>query len=205
VDYKNDEIIVSFVKWGDPSVEYQAVRHLESGYKEIYREYVSMLEYSNLKKIQEIKKKLQEYRDTVEQKLKQTQIPVTEIFIDFKTKRYNKKFVKTSIFNENKDGKYGELVIDPPVFDLDLPSLRWGETIFAVGDMTSLQDLKNTIEKIRNDKEIINIIMDIESKKIQLKNNTALERFNHRTEEIITQVRIERKPLYGKCDDGRCY
>lgn len=202
VDYKNDEIIESPVKWSESDREYQAVQHLKTGYSEIYHEYLFAQECAEIL-IKDIVKKFQQYRRIVEQKLTEAQIqlPASDKFVDFKTKRYNKKFVKNRLFDEVRTGKFTDIVIS----GFESSSLVWDVTNFAYGNTDSLEHLKNVIEKIRKDKEIIDIITEIESKKIQLRNNTALDRFNIRKKEIIEQVRIKHKPLYGKCDDNRFF
>lgn len=202
VDYKNDEIIVHYVKWTESSQMFPyAIQHLKNKkYKEFCLSLENAREYAKRIIDDYIVKEFQQYREAVEQKLAkaQIQIPASDKFVDFKTKRYNKKFVKNRLFDEARNGKFTEIVIS----GVDFSSLVWGETTFANGDTPSLEYLKNVIEQIKNDKTIIAIITDIESKKLQLDNNIWLERFNREREDIVGQVKYGQNVLEGKCE--RC-
>jgi hypothetical protein len=48
------------------------------------------------------------------------------------------------------------------------------------------------------------MILEINSLKTKIKNNTSLEEFNLGIKEIIKQVEYKNKPLYGECNDPDC-
>ncbi len=196
--FELDEIRPIYVKWEKSNHMFQyALQHLENN-REIYAAYMRGQEYGN-KKIDEMIKKLQQYRETVEQKLidAQIQIPISEKF-NSKTTNYNKKLVKTVIFYDIQEC-HNELLINTPL-GMDLSSLHWSNYVIAVADTTSLEYLKDIIEKIIKDETVRGIIMEYESLNLQLENNTELERFNHYREEIVRKVENGQKPLDGKCD-----
>lgn len=203
--YNNDEIFKSYVSWAENSDWFQcAERHLEDkAYERIYQAYIAAKRYAKIV-IEQIGEKMQQYQDIVEKKLTEAKIPIPagENFVDWRIKHYDQKFVKHLIFNDaqytfEKGRKMNKLEVKP------LPSeglycLNWVEP-FATGDKDSLGYLKQVIEKIESDKEVIEIVLWIDALEIKLRNNIWIERLNQERKEIVRQVRFEKKPLKGEC------
>lgn len=88
----------------------------------------------------------------------------------------------------------------------DLYSLDWKDVTvnkggnIAIGDKSSVEHLKTIIESMESDETVRDIVKEIESFNIQLRNNTELQRFNLLREEIVKQVLYRQKALDGKCD-----
>jgi hypothetical protein len=207
VDYNNDVIIPSYAKWAESSSMFSCiVQHLkDKRYKKTWQAYENGRKYDE-GIINEIKKKIEQYREVVEQKLTQAKIsiPTSDQITNYQTKNYNQKFVKHIIFKDTKrilkEGrKYNELKIYVSSSP-NLPYLNWGTSTVAVAEEGSLKSLQQTIDNLENDETIVAIIREINSLEIGLEANKELEQFNHGREEIVRQVRHGRKPLSGKCD-----
>ncbi len=69
-----------------------------------------------------------------------------------------------------------------------------------MGDVSAREHLKDVIQKIEDDKTIIDMVLYIESKRMFLDNNIWLKRFNDKRERIVKRVKYEDKPLWGTCD-----
>lgn len=206
VEYNNDEITPFYVKWTESSSMFPyAVMHLKNRrYKKIWQAYEDGKQYAQ-SIIDEIVKKIQQYRQVTKQRLIEAKIPIpsSEKFINHQTKHYDQKFVKHVIFAEIehllKYGKgYNKLMIQvsaPPNFS----NLSWGSSTFAIAEESSLKRLQDIIEQPINDETIVAIVKDINCLEIQLKDNKSLEQFNRGREELVRQVKYGQKALRGKC------
>jgi len=207
VDYSNDEITPFYVKWAESSpVFYSVVQHLHNRrYKKTWQAYENGKKYAE-SIINEIVKKIQQYREVVEQKLTEAEIQISpsEKFIDHQTKHYDQKFVKHAIFKDIqhilKHGKkYNDLRVNVSTSP-NFSNLTWGASTFAVAEEDSLKSLKKFVEELEKDETLIAILREISLLEIRLKDNKELEQFNREREEIIRQVRYGQKNLKGKCN-----
>lgn len=200
VYYEDDKISSISISWVKSVYANQHLKHKK--YKELCHAYEYARDYAN-RRIPEIEKKIQQYRETVVQKLKeaQIQIQVSERFIDNKTEHYNVSFVRHLIFDDlqrlHKGREANKLRIDDS-------TLSWDGTTFAVSEVSSLEYLRNAIQSIENDETIIDIIRYIEAERLRLDNNFWLKRFNDNREEIVKQVKDGGRPLEGKCKAFNC-
>jgi len=207
VNYNNDEIVPFYVEWAEskPMFPYM-VQHLnDRRYRKIWQAYKNGKQYAK-SIIDEIVKKIEQYREAIKLKLTEAKIPIpaSEEFIDHQTKHYDQKFAKHIIFTDIKHmlkngKKYNDLKIHPsppPNFS----SLCWGASTFAIAEENALKRLQNIMEKVESDDTVIAIIKGINSLETQLKDNKELEQFSSEKEEVIRQVRYGQKTLRGRCD-----
>lgn len=207
VDYNNDEITPFYVKWAESSDLFpQTVKHLNHRtYKKTWQAYENGKQYAE-RIVNEIVKKIQQYREVTEQKLTEAkiQIPTSEKFIDHQTKHYDQKFVKHVIFKDIqhtlKHGKkYNEFRVNVSASP-NFSNLTWGASTFAIAEEGSLKTLQKQMEELEKDEILIAILREIGLLEIRLKDNKELEQFNREREGIIRQVRYGQKSLSGRCD-----
>ena len=192
VYYEDDKIVSVPVSWVESVYARQHLKHKK--YKELCQAYEYAKDYAD-RRIPEIEKNMQQYRDIVVQKLKdaQIQLPVSERFIDFKTEHYNISFVRQLIFDDlyrelRGHGRGNKLRIDGS-------ALYWGSTAFAVGETSSLEYLENVIQKIEKDETIKYLVYCIQGERLLLEKSFWLKRFNDKREEIVRRVKYEDKLL----------
>lgn len=206
-DYSNDESTPFYVKWAESSPMFPyVVQHLKDRrYKKIWQAYENGKQYAE-SIINEIVKKIQQYREIVEQKLTEAniQIPPSEKFIDHQTKHFDQKFVRHAIFKDiqhilKHEKKYNDFRVNVSVSP-NFSSLTWGASTFAIAEEGSLKNLQKQMEELEKDETLFAILREISFLEIRLKDNKELEQFNREREEIIRQVKYGQKSLRGKCD-----
>jgi len=197
VYYEYDKISSISVKWVKSVDASQHLKHKK--YKKLCHAYEYAKDYAN-GQISHIENELRHYRKTVTQMLidAQIQLPVSEKYIDHKTEHYNISFIRYLIF----DDIYRELRGRDRgnKLRIDGSAIYWGGTEFAVGEVSSLEYLKNAIYEIESDKTIKDIVRSIKAERLLLDNNIWLNQFNDEREKIVKYVIKKKRPLEGKCD-----
>jgi hypothetical protein len=151
----------------------------------------------------------------IEQKLRDAKITfeISEPIIENQKKQcspYVNQLIFDDILNTLKNVENKKLRIIPSRFQgfffLEIPGEdKWEGKPIASNDKVSIEFIQTVIEQIERDELIINNIKDINLLNDQLKNNPKLQQFDKWRKEIINEVCVKNKPLYGRCDDNRCY
>lgn len=209
-DYENNKTHLSYVEWNEknPVFEY-AIQHLNhKKYKRIWYAYLNGKEFAELQ-INKIVNKIQQYREMVERHLDGA------INTDIRKGEYYLKQIRHIIFynihQKNKTGRViNRLGVFPSMDEISInlavceysPHMKVAGEIVAKGNILFIEHLQNVIDNIENDKEIGGIILEIDSLKMGLKNNSELKIFEDGRKEIINQVKIKKEVLAGACN--RC-
>lgn len=213
--YNMDSISKKYVLWGcDKDWLQLGQEHLEDKHYSIMSQaYVFGQNYAKMK-IDEIEKKIHQYRNLTEQKIMQklsdatksdTKISfaISESLKDCSIKQYFPKQVNHLIYcdiqNILKNNEKTELRIVPSTLD-GVFFLEWNCQTVATNDKSSIEFFKDMIEQIEKDKTILDIVLEISSLELQLQNNTELKNFNRERNEIVVSIMKHNKSLKGKCD-----
>lgn len=217
VDYNKDRAYQLGVAWNDanPMLEC-AIQHLNhKKYKRTWQAYLYGKEYAE-RLINKIVETIEHYREMVQQNIHDAKLPLAVRKNETLTKagEYNLKWINHVIFYDvlNRfETEYTKKIL--ALFPVDLEQTSDGSIFYltwcdgaiangkiAVGNRISMEYLKTVIEQIENDKDIINIVLEISSLKLALENNSEVKLFESGRLDIINQVKIRKEVLAGTCN-----
>lgn len=223
VDFDKDKVYQLAVAWNEanPLLEC-AIQHLNhKKYRRTWQAYLYGKEYAE-RLINKIVENIEQYSDMVIKRVSDAKLPLTLRKDETlsKTGEYSQKRINHIIFydvlNSFETGYTNKKL---ELFPVDLKQtsnesvfyLAWcddnpkingtvaGDEI-ARGDKTSLERLRHVIELMEMDKEIINVVLGIDSFKLALVNNSEVRLFEAGRKDILNQVKFRKEVLAGTCN-----
>ena len=212
--YDKDRIHITNMKWAETSPMFaHAIQHLNhKKHKKTWQAYIDSKKYSELL-INKIISKIEKYRETVKHNLcdESFQLISNENEPTAEGGKWVYHIIYHEVIENYKNGASNKqlmLLSDRRKFNNDYYLTWWTKCPeggfvkrldIAKGDESLMENLKNIIEQLISDRNIIHAILDIDFLITRLKDDSNVKIFEGGRKKIVNQVLNENKVLEEKC------